>query len=290
MNSKPVAPWLSRAAASEAPVLILGQAGTGRSTLARTLHAASPRARGPLVELDCGAVPAELFESELFGHERGAFTGADRAVPGRVAQAEHGTLVLDRVESLPHNVQPKLLRLLAEKCYAPLAGKQRTANVRFIAIGEEDLPERVEKGTFRTDLYFRLEVLSLRLPPLNQRRAEIPDLVASMVSDLAARIGLATPLLAAESLAWMTAYSWPGNFRQLRNLLERALILDPRGPLVLPRPDHSTEAKPQSLAELEAEAIRRTLAYTRGHQGKAAEILGISRKALWEKRKRYGIA
>ena len=278
-----------RAAASEAPILVLGEPGSGRSILARALHAASPRAAGPLVEVDPAVVPSALFESELFGYRAGAFTGAEQATAGRVARAEGGTLVLDHVEELPLGVQPKLLRLIAERRYAPLAGGEGAADVRFIALGAEDLPQRVASGAFRPDLFFRLEVLAFRLPPLRERGADLPALIAELLQDLGERFGRPAPRLAPRAVAWMAAHPWPGNLRQLRNTLERALVLTPEGLLDPPPPDAVLESRPRPLLETEKDEIRRALAYTRGHQGRAAELLGISRKALWEKRKRYGI-
>jgi DNA-binding NtrC family response regulator len=283
------ATWLPRTAASEAPVLILGEPGSGRSTLAREVHQASPRAAGPLVELDPAAVPAGLFESELFGHRPGAFTGAERVVEGRVARAEGGTLVLDRIESLPLSVQPKLLRLLAERRYSPLGGRERQADVRFVAIGPEDLPQRTARGTFREDLYYRLEVLAVRLPPVRERRQELRAIVRSLLVDLCERLCREPPDLAAEAWVWIEAYPWPGNLRQLRNVLERALVLSDGGPLAPARPADVGAERPRSLAEVEAAEIRRALAFTRGRQGEAARLLGISRKTLWDKRRRYEI-
>jgi DNA-binding NtrC family response regulator len=280
--------WFERAAASEAPVLILGEAGTGRSSLARRLHRGSPRGHGPLVEVDPAAIPTSLFESELFGYRAGAFTGAERAVEGRVRRADGGTLVFDHVEALPLASQPKLLRLLAERRYAPLGGTERAADVRFVAIAAEDLGLRAQRGAFRQDLYYRLEVLAIRLPPLRERRQDLAGLVGALLADLAERFGRPAPELAPGAWEWMAGYSWPGNLRQLRNTLERALILAPEGPLSPPRPA-DVEAAPGPLEEVEAEHIRRTLAYTRGHQERAAAILGISRKTLWQKRRRYGI-
>ena len=279
-----------RAASTDAPVLLLGEPGTGRSTVARALHGASPRTSGPLVELDAGAIPATLFESELFGYRAGAFTGAERGIEGRVARAESGTLLLDHVEELPLAVQPKLLRLIAERRYAPLGGAETAADVRFLAIGSEDLPVRVARETFRTDLFYRLEVVAFLLPPLRQRRRDLPAVVGHLLSDLAERFGRPGFSLTPEASAWIQDYSWPGNLRQLRNALEREAILAGGDGLLDPAPPEGTsEARPRPLLELEKEHIRRALAYTRGHQGQAADLLGISRKALWEKRKRYGI-
>lgn len=281
-------PGIERAAASSAPLLIVGEPGTCRSTLARAVHAAGRRAHGPLVEVDTAAVPSTLFESELFGYRAGAFTGADKASAGRVARAEHGTLVLDHLEELPHHIQPKLLRLVSEHRYSPLGDDERDADVRFIAVAAEDLPHRVESGTFRADLYYRLEVLAFRLPPLRRRRKDLPRVVDQILGDLCERLGRPGVELAPQALEWIAEHPWPGNLTQLRNVLERALILHRNGPLV-PRPPEGGGDRPRTLAEVEEAEIRRALAYTRGHQTRAAQLLGISRKALWEKRKRHGI-
>lgn len=280
---------VERAAATDAPVLILGEAGTGRSTLARAIHDASPRSAGPLVEVDAGAIPSTLFESELFGYRAGAFTGAERPSDGRVGRAEAGTLLLDHVEELPLATQPKLLRLVAERRYAPLGDVERTADLRFLAIGSEDLPVRVARETFRPDLFYRLEVLAFLLPPLRERRRDLPAVLDHLLADLAVRFGRPNLQLAPSARAWMLDHPWPGNLRQLRNVLERGLILAGDGPIDPPPPEGTAELKPRPLLEVEKEMIRNALAYTRGHQGKAADLLGISRKALWEKRKRYGI-
>ena len=270
-------------------MLLLGEAGSGRSALARRLHALSPRAAGPLVELDPGSFPSGLLESELFGHRPGAFTGATGAGAGRVERAEGGTLLFDRVEDLPLPAQPKLLRLLAEHRYSPLGGAERVADVRFLAIAGEDLPQRVERGAFRRDLFHRLEVVAFRVPALRERRSELPALLDDLVKDLAERFARPALTLAPEARAWMLAHSWPGNLRELRNVLERAAVLS-ADDLLDPAPSPGADgAVPRSLQALEIEAIRRALAYTRGRQEKAADLLGISRKALWEKRKRYGL-
>jgi DNA-binding NtrC family response regulator len=308
---------IENAAVTDAPVLILGESGTGRSSLARALHAASRRAAGPLVEADPGAVPSALFESEFFGYRPGAFTGAAAAADGRVARAAGGTLVLDHVEELPLASQPKLLRLLAERRYVPLGGEETAADARFIAIGPEDLTSRMARGAFRPDLYYRLEVVAFRLPPLRERQADLPALLDDMLADLGERFGRPGLALSPAARAWMLEHPWPGNLRQLRNALERGLILAGQpvpasksskgsgsegsegreGPLagfIDPPPEPLLAADlsarpPRPLVEIEQEHIRSALAFTRGHQGRAASLLGISRKALWEKRRRYGI-
>lgn len=280
---------LQQVAASSSPVLILGEPGTGRSSFARQIHAAGPRAGAPLVELDPAAIPASLFESELFGFRAGAFTGADRSQAGRVARAEGGTLVLDHVEELPLASQPKLLRLLAEHRYAPLGGSEAVADVRFVAIGAHDLPSRVERGLFRSDLYFRLEVLTFVLQPLRERAAGLDEIVTAMLADLGERFARPGLELTPRARAWMAHFSWPGNLRQLRNLLERSLLLADRSVLDPAPPAESAAVAPVSISEAERRAILAALDASRGHQGKAAALLGISRKGLWEKRKRLGI-
>jgi len=283
---------IERAAASDAPLLIVGEPGSGRTSLARALHAASSRSAGPLVEVDPGAIPSPLFEAELFGHRKGAFTGAAQDQPGRVERAAGGSLLLDHVEDLPLGAQPKLLRLVAEGVYAPLGGREQRADSRFLTIGGEDLPERVRRGAFRDDLFYRLEVLAFRVPPLRERPEDLPGLLERLLADLAERFERPGAALTDRAREWMLRHPWPGNLRQLRNVLERELILagETGGAARLdPAPPAGAGAPPRPLAAVEAEEIRRALAYTRGHQGRAAELLGISRKALWEKRKRYGL-
>lgn len=283
---------LESAASSSSPALILGEAGSGRSTFARLLHLGGTRAAAPLVELDPAASPATLFESELFGFRAGAFTGAERSQPGRVARAEGGTLILDHVEDLPLDGQPKLLRLLAERRYSPLGGVDTEANVRFVAIGPEDLERRIERGAFRRDLYHRLEVLTFHLPPVRARGADFPHLVARILGDLGERFDRPGLSLSRAASDWMRSYDWPGNLRQLKNVLERQMLLteggllDPEPPLELGR---LRTAPVLSLAAAEKQAIVAALEASRGHQGEAAKLLGISRKGLWEKRRRHGL-
>lgn len=274
-------------------MLVLGEPGTGRSTLIRQIHAASGRAAENLVEVDAAAIPASLFESEFFGHRAGAFTGADTSAEGRVGRADGGSLLLDHVEEIPLSVQAKLLRLLSEGRFVPLGGGEKEADVRFFAIGSDELPERVKTGSFREDLFYRLEVVTLIAPPLRSRKRDLEPTIEFFLEDLSERFGGEGFSLTDESREWMSSYSWPGNLRELRNVLERAVVLagatgTDTGALS-PEPPAEAAQLPRSLAEMEREQIQRALAYTRGHQGRAAEILGISRKALWEKRKRYDL-
>jgi two-component system C4-dicarboxylate transport response regulator DctD len=278
----------ARGAATEAPILILGEPGSGRSTLARALHSVSSRAAGPLVEVDVALGPPALFESELFGHRAGAFTGATADRAGRVERAAGGTLLLDHVEEMPLAAQAKLLRLVAEGRYAPVGGDDRPAHVRFMAIAAADLEGRVARGAFREDLFYRLEVLTVRLPPLRRRHGDLDTLIDALLADLGERFHRPGLELMPAARQWMTHYSWPGNVRELRNLLERA-VLSQASARLDPPPPRGGAGRPRPLAEVERREIERALAWTRGHQGRAAELLGISRKALWQKRRRYGL-
>lgn len=278
-----------RAARSDSAILILGEPGSGRTSLARALHEASLRRRHPLVEVDVGTIPSSLFESELFGYRAGAFSGAGRDHRGRVSRARGGTLLLDHVEELPLETQPKLLRLVAEGAFTPLGGQESVSDARIIAIASLELRERVRRGLFREDLFYRLDVLSFTLPAVRERLGSLASLVEGVLDDLRLRYQRPDLELDPKAMEWMRSYAWPGNLRQLRNVLERQLVLSDRGRLLPPVPAESELGRPRSLVEVEIEQVRRALAYTRGHQGKAAELLGISRKGLWEKRKRYGI-
>jgi DNA-binding NtrC family response regulator len=283
----PSIPGIERIADSESPVLVLGEAGTGRSSLARTIHASSRRRDQILMEIDVASLPSDLFESELFGHGKGAFTGAERAQVGRIQRADGGTVVLDHVDDIPRRAQPKLLRVLSEKRLSPIGLDEVKVDVRFIAIGSTDLTQRVEQGHFRRDLFHRLEVLTLRIPTVWEQEDEIQDIVEVLLEDTRGRLGRPELRLAASALEWMREYRWPGNLREIRNVLERAAVLSESG-ILNPAPA-TLHDQPRTLVELEREEILKALAYTKGHQGKAAALLGVSRKALWQKRRRLGL-
>lgn len=281
---------LQRAARSTAPILLVGESGSGCSWLARSLHRNSGRAEGPLVEVDPLVVPTELFDSELFGHRRGAFTGASADRVGKVAQAEGGSLLLDHLEDFSSTVQAKLLRLISERQFAPLGGRDQVADVRFFSIASPRIYEHVERGWLRRDLFHRLEVLVFELPTLGQRALDWPRLARTLLGEASRRLGVDLPPLEDEELSTLRHRDWPGNLTQLRTTLERALLQhEGRGALRFSRHPEVVSRPPKSLREAEYDAILEALAFTRGRQGEAAELLGISRKSLWERRKRLGI-
>lgn len=206
-------------------VLLLGESGTGKEVFARYIHALSPRSVGPWIAVNCAALPAELLESELFGHEKGSFTGAaDRRI-GRIEQADHGTLLLDEISEMPLALQVKLLRVLQERELDRVGGARPIAvDVRIIATSNRDLAAMVARGQFRADLYYRLSVFPICLPPLRERRDDIPALVAALTEDIAMRLGRPAPVLVPDAVAQLVAYDFPGNVRELANVLERVLV------------------------------------------------------------------
>ncbi len=294
-----VAELIERVAATDANVLVLGESGTGKDVFARLIHDRSPRSSKPFVKIDCAGLPEDLLESELFGYEKGAFTGAGESKPGRFEAAEGGTLVLDEIASLSPAAQAKLLRVIEERSFERLGGKQLIRiNVRIIALANVDMKEAVRTHAFRDDLYYRLAVVTIQLPRLIDRAEDIRMLAEQFVRQFASRSGRAGVHLSNEALALLMNYDFPGNIRELRNIIERAVLAtsqDVIEPEQLPdylrsaaRLMQSRKHKP-SLAELEAVYIREILEYTRGNKTRAAEILGISRKNLYEKMRRYKI-
>jgi NtrC-family two-component system response regulator AlgB len=284
-----------KAAASEAAILLRGESGTGKGVLARAIHARSPRAGGPFVTVHCPSLSAELLESELFGHVRGAFTGAVRDTVGKVAAAEGGTLFLDEVGDLPPALQPKLLRLLQEKRYERVGEtRTRAGDARVLAATSRDLAAEIAAGRFREDLLYRLNVIEVTLPPLRQRPRDVLLLADHLLSFFARSAGKALTGFTDEARAALQRHPWPGNLRELRNAVERGVILA-AGPLVDLRDLPAQVGAPAragievgaraTLDQLEAEHIRRILATTATIE-EAAAVLGIDPSTLYRKRKR----
>ena len=288
----------AKAAGSDAPVLLRGESGTGKSVLARWIHSLSPRSRQPFIVVNCPTLSEELLTSELFGHAKGAFTGAVRDQPGRVEAAEGGTLFLDEIGEISPSLQAKLLRFLEEKEFERLGeNKTRHANVRTVAATNRDLADLVRKGLFREDLLYRLNVIDLQLPPLRERREDILRLARRFLGFFAKSARRQTPELSKASEEALRLYAWPGNIRELRNTIERAVILWP-AQVIEPEafPAHiSAAVRPSEAAELggnfsleaiEREHITRVMARTPTLED-AATILGIDASTLWRKRKKY---
>jgi DNA-binding NtrC family response regulator len=269
---------LRRVAPSESTVLLTGESGTGKELFARALHALSPRARGPFVAVNCAAIPETLVESELFGHEKGAFTGADRRRAGRFEQARGGTLLLDEIGELSLAVQAKVLRVLDDRSFERIGGGTEIADARVVAATNRDLRAMVAEGTFRSDLMFRLEVFPVALPSLAERPGDVAILARHLAARLAERHRAAAPELTVDALARLEAASWPGNVRQLANLLERAVILHPGERLGA----REIEAllSPARAPSTEAERVREALAAAGGDRRRAAEALGVSYRTL----------
>ena len=290
---------IQQVAPSAASVVIVGDSGTGKELAARTIHDLSPRRGGPYVAINCAALPETLMESELFGHERGAFTGADRRREGCFELADGGTLLLDEIGEMKAELQAKLLRVLEEQKIRRLGGSGEIAvDVRVLAATNRNLEAAIREGRFREDLYYRLNVFTLELPPLCERAEDIPLLVEHFLHEMQPPAGKVISGVEAECLEVLKAYRWPGNVRQLRNVIERALIVA-RGPLVgvgdLPpelKRAGSTNATLEiklgaSLDEIEREVIMRTIDYVGGNKSRAAEILGVSLKTLYNRLERY---
>jgi NtrC-family two-component system response regulator AlgB len=287
-----------RVAASAATVLLRGESGTGKGVLARAIHERSPRAGAPFVIVHCPSLSGELLESDLFGHARGAFTGAVQDTEGKVAAAEGGSLFLDEIGDLPPVVQPKLLRLLQDRCYERV-GETRTrfADVRILAATNRDLPSEVAAGRFREDLYYRLNVMEVDLPPLRRRPRDILALARQLLSFFSRQMGKTVRSLTAEVEAALLRHTWPGNVRELRNAIERGVILAPDDAVDRAHLPAQVGNSPPARAEvggsvtlevLEAEHIRRILA-TGASLEEAAATLGIDPSTLYRKRKRYGL-
>jgi DNA-binding NtrC family response regulator len=290
-----------RFARSSSNVLISGETGTGKNAIARELHVRGPRAKGPFVTIDCASLPASLVDSELFGHERGAFTDAVAARPGRFELAGNGTVYLDAVGELPLETQGKLLRIVEDKRVERLGGHTTFAiGARIVASAGSGIEDAVRMGAFRTDLYHRLRVLPIFVPALRDRADDVLPLARYFAARAAAAAGTPMPVLSRDVVSVLRDYSWPGNVRELRHLIERAyqtaegrtITLDHLPAEMLEAPAVGAEAtltRRPTLDEVERRYIAATLKHARGNQTDAAKLLGISRKSLWEKRKRYGL-
>jgi len=297
--SRRVLDLATKVAATSTTVLVTGESGSGKDQLARLIHESSPRRDAPYLKIDCASLPPELVESELFGHEKGAFTGAVERKLGRLELARGGTIVLDEVAALAPAIQSKLLRVIEERTFERLGGTDTLRiDARLIALTNADLQRLIAAGRFREDLFHRLNVFTIAVPPLRQRPADILPLAEELLVRLAtvhARVGVAFDAVAHRMLE---TYSWPGNVRELKNAIERALVFSTDAIL---RPEHFSDhirtaapsgaavAALRSLKDIEREAIAATLEATHFKITKSAEILGISRKTLLEKRKKYGL-
>ncbi len=298
-----------KVAVAPATLLITGESGTGKDHLARLVHELGPRRDAPFLKIDCASLPPQLVESELFGHERGAFTGAVERKLGRFELGGNGTIVLDEVAALSPGAQGKLLRVLQERTFERLGGTETLhIEARLIALTNVDLPAAVKSGSFREDLYFRMNVLTLEVPPLRERRADILPLANHLLLAIRSIHGRPNAQLSDSARRMLAGYAWPGNVRELRNALERAAVFSRPGPNTAPAksdllepgdfPQNVRAAAPgaaspiaglRSLEEVEREVIAATLEATHYQISRSAVALGISRKTLLEKRKKYGL-
>ena len=301
---------IARVARSQAPVHICGESGTGKELVARMIHESGARRDGPFVAVNCGAIPTELMESELFGHKRGSFTGAVADKVGLIQSAEGGTLFLDEVADLPLHMQVKLLRVVQEKTVRPVGeSREETVDVRILSATHRNLADLVAQGLFREDLFYRINVIELHVPALRDRLGDIAEIAEAILARLSRRANMTAPVLAPESLATLEAYPFPGNVRELENVLERALTLCTTG---LITPEHirlratarlpastdvaaATLAAPEGsglgsqLENIEREAIMKALEKTRYNKTAAAKLLGMSFRALRYRIKKLGI-
>ena len=288
-------------ASSDVTVLLTGESGTGKELVARAIHHKSPRADGPFITVNCGALPEHLFESELFGYEKGAFTGALATKAGRFELAHGGTLLLDEIGELSLKSQVDFLRVLETKEFRRLGGtKVVTVDARIVAATNRNLVEAVKQGDFREDLFYRLNVVPIKLPPLRERGEDIPLLVETFLAGVCVQHQRAPKAVSKEAMRLLRLYAWPGNIRQLRNLLER-LVVTVREEMIQPQhlPEEIQASKEDirtmvvtlgnPLEEIEKEVIRRTLIEVTNHREKAAKLLGISLRSLQYKIKQYGI-
>ena len=287
-----LAAMLRRVAGMPSTVLLTGESGVGKEVAARALHRMSARAAAPFVPVNCGAISAELIESELFGHVKGAFTGAQDNYPGLLFYAQGGTLFLDEISELPAAMQTKLLRVLEDRMIRPVGSTREVpVDIRVVAATNRDLAAEVRAGHFRQDLFYRLDVVRIAIPPLRERREDLKLLVAHFMAQLSSRFGVAPIPLDRETLARMAGYDWPGNIRELRNLVERALILGyyPADSLTCLTPPRQAGDERTALDEIERKHILGVLAACGGNKSEAARQLGVSRKTIERKCAQWGL-
>jgi two-component system response regulator AtoC len=286
-----------RVSATDSNVLITGESGAGKDVLAFHIHSRSRRAAQPYVKIDCATLPSDLLEAELFGYERGAFTGAGEAKPGRFEAAHKGTIVLDEIAHLSNDAQAKLLRVIETREFERLGGRNTIRlDARLIALTNVDLSEAVKRQGFREDLFYRLNVIHIQMPPLRDRKDDLSKLVQHFLKQYSAKHSRKVDRVSPAALAVLQSYDFPGNARELANIIERAVIVTtgkrleeqdlPAG-LIAAVSVRRQQAKPLSLAELEAKYIAEILARSKGNKTECARILGISRKNLYEKIARY---
>jgi PAS domain S-box-containing protein len=288
-------------AESEATVIIQGESGTGKELFATAIHNLSLRKKGPLIKVNCGALPETLLESELFGYKEGAFTDAKKDKPGRFEQAEGGTLFFDEIGDLTKGTQVKLLRVLEQKEYEPLGSNlTKKADVRILAATHRDLPSLVNQGDFREDLFYRLNVMKLEIPPLRDRREDVTVLIDHFIEKLNTKTGKQIRSFSKAAMRFMLEHNYPGNVRELENIIEHAFILCKGAEIkithlpryLLPATEKGASREPigiQRLADLEKKVILETLERHKGDRGRAAEELKVHRSTLWRKMKKYGV-
>ena len=293
---------IKQIAPSDSTVLILGESGTGKEMVASSIHQHSKRANRPFVRINCAAIPEGLMESELFGHEKGAFTGAHARKLGKFEMADGGTLLLDEIGELPLPLQAKLLRVLQESMYERVGGTGTISiDVRILCATSRDLEKNAENGSFRQDLFYRLNVIPLQIPPLRDRKEDIPVLTNHFLHEFSIKRGISMEI-SPEAMQCLIDYDYPGNVRELKNIIERASVLAPEQ-VIIPDdlPADLLEVNgyngsgdslliSDAVAKTEKHLLVKVLARTNGKKGQAAELLGISRKNLWEKMKLYGIS
>ncbi len=295
---------IGRVARSQAPVHIFGESGTGKELVAKLIHESGPRRDGPFVPVNCGAIPTELMESELFGHKRGSFTGAVSDKKGLIQSAEGGTLFLDEIADLPLHMQVKLLRVIQEKAVRPVGEQLEVGvDVRVLSATHKNLSQLVAEGKFREDLFYRVNVIELRVPSLRERPEDVPELAEAILRRLGRRMKITTPTLTDDALASLETYAFPGNVRELENILERAITLSTSGEVrssdiqLRPTPGAGAASTGQTnnhalgdhLEDIEREAIVKALEQTHYNKTAAAKVLGMSFRALRYRIKKLGI-